>query len=177
MPIKETSTDLTNEPVHHYSRESRLSHASPEVRAMNENHGNVKRGILASIFGSRPNAVLFACILLAFMAFIVFSRPPRETSGLILGNNTLHFEVLHEENINILAIRKISPQSGEMYIGPVDIIVRPGGEDQSSDLIFSHRIFFNPIDSENFLLTLPFSGDDFFVGLNNGSEEKAIRLR
>jgi hypothetical protein len=65
---------------------------------------------------------------------------------------------------------------GDIAISPA--MPRPG-ENEALEVpqVFTHRILFNPVDSEFFHLTLPFDGDDFFVVLKTDNEQKSIRLR
>jgi hypothetical protein len=172
----------------HYSRERRLNRASPEVRALND--GKHARPTLRKIlFGNRANIMLFISIIVISvfgLAINYFNRDNRETSPgstTRLGENHLSLVILRFEQTLILTIVKDAPESGEVYIGEVDIAVSPvmprlsEAETEEEITVFSHRIFFGPVDSETFRITIPFEGEDFFVILRADEEQRSVRLR
>jgi hypothetical protein len=171
------------ETVFHYSREHRLSRASPEVRAMNDGK-NMTLG--RAMFGPRANKLIFfaiviICIFGLAINFFTIERSP--ASSITFGGNRLSLAILSFEEALILAMVKNVPDRGEFYIGEVEIAVSPTmprqleGEDREIPPVFSHRILFRPVDSETFHISLPFDGDDFFVLLRAGEEQRTMRLR
>ena len=101
--------------------------------------------------------------------------------GLILGGNLLAVTIVPVEEALFLVLMKTTPASGEFYIGAVDIAVSPvmpaGREDGEAPLAFTHRIFFNLVESELFQISLPFEETDFFVVLRAGEEQRTLRLQ
>jgi len=177
--------------VFHYSRERRLSRASPDVQALNE--GKLSRtGLLRTLFASGSNRMILFVIVFAFAAFGLATRFmdgvdggegfPRY-HGVRLGGNTLALTILPIEEALFLVILKNAPESGEFYTGPVDIAVSPvmpraaEGEEREIPAVFTHRIFFNLAESEFFQISLPFEETDFFVVLRADEEQRTIRLQ
>jgi len=167
----------TQELTRYYSRERRLSHASPVVRAMNENFDTKKRSFLQTLLGSRSNVLLFGCVILICFFILVFSRMQGRDPDFTLGGNILVLELLFEGDVAILSIDKKAPQRGEVYLGPVDIVIRPSDAIEGDDAHFWHRVNFNPVSEQFFLISIPFAGDDFFVSFTAGEEHKSVRLR
>ncbi|MCL2232452.1 MAG: hypothetical protein FWB99_05170 [Treponema sp.] len=171
--------------VFHYSRERRLSRASPEVQALNEGQG-VRQSLLRIIFSNKANRMLLFAILFIFAASTLASRfmggpggSEGEFQAVRLGGNTLALAILPVEQTLFLILSKNTPETGEFFTGPVDIAVSPvqqaaGGE---SPQVFTHRIVFNLVQSELFQVSLPFEGSDFFVVLRAGEEQRSLRLR
>ena len=178
--INETS-DTPRETAYYYSRERRLRHASAMVRAMNEGGGSQGRNILERLFVTRGNALFFGCIILIVFVLILTSRLHLRDRGLTLGANRLTVVISQEEGVNILSLHKTAPRRGEVYLGVVEIRVVPVLSDSENPSenqeVFLHRITFNPIERESFIFTLPFEGDDFFIRLIAGAEERAIRVQ
>ena len=170
------NNETEKEPVFHYSRERRLSHASPSVRAIYEDGAPRKRGIFGFLFGSSGNALLFACIILIIFVLTLTSRLNR-SGGITLGGNNLTVSIIEEEGINILSIIKKAPSRGEVYLGAVDMLLSPAIKDTEPLQDFQHRITFNSVDSESYMVSIPFEGGDFFVLFKAGDEEKAIRVK
>ena len=171
--------------VFHYSRERRLSRASPEVQALNEGQG-VRQSLLRIIFSNKANRMLLFAILFIFSASVLASRfmagpggGEGEFQGVRLGGNNLALAILPVEQTLFLILSKTIPETGEFYTGPVDIAVSPvqPGADGAAAAVFTHRIFFNLAESELFQMSLPFEGDDFFVVLRAGEEQRSLRLR
>jgi len=172
--------------VFHYSRERRLSRASPEVQALNEGQG-VRQSLLRIIFSNKANRMLLFAILFIFSASVLASRfmagpgggGEGEFQGVRLGGNTLALAILPVEQTLFLVLSKTIPETGEFYTGPVDIAVSPvqPGADGAAAAVFTHRIFFNLAESELFQMSLPFEGDDFFVVLRADEEQRSLRLR
>ena len=181
IPDIDDSSSPPRETANYYSRERRLKHASAMVRAMNEGGGFEKRNLLERLFVTRGNVLFFGCIILIVFVLILTSRLNLLDRGLTLGRNSLTVVITQEGGINILSIYKSAPRRGEVYFGAVDINVLPAVSDSENSLenpaVFQHRIVFNPLDRESFLVTLPFGGDDFFVRLRAGNEERAIRVQ
>ena len=170
--------------VYYYSRERRLSRASPEVRALND--GKVMRPSLSrTLLATKSHRLLFFTIVFFFAVTGLVSRFTGRFSdtGFKLGNNTVALTILQEEGVLILGIVKEIPKNGEFYLGSVDLAVSPvlpkpkEGEESDPSQVFVHRIFFNPIENEIYQITLPFDGTDFIVVLKAGEEQKSVRLK
>lgn len=170
------------DPVYYYSRERRLSRASPAVQALNDGKF-IRPNLSKSLFGTKSNAVIFMLVVFFIAVFGLASRFSGLNRGVKLGGNTIAVSILREESVLILGIAKNMPKSGEAYIGAVDIAVSPvmskpkEGEAQEMPPVFVHRIFFNTVDSETFQVVLPFDGTDFLVVLKTDSEQKSLRLK
>ena len=170
--------EVERDPVFYYSREHRLDRASRTVRALYEDN---RRSLINTLFGSKSNVLIIMSILIICAMFGISSllSPSERGSGVKLGANSLNLTVIREEETLGLRIIKTAPKSGEFYIGAVDIAVSPviaklqeGEEPQ----IFSHRVFFNPTETESFFVSLPFDGSGFYVFLSTDYEQKVVRV-
>ena len=171
--------------VFYYSRERRLSRASPAVQALND--GNYVRPTLRKIlFGTRGNILLFISIVVIGVFGLAINYITRESppgNAMTLGGSRLSLAILRVEDTLILVINKEAPERGEFFTGEVDIAVSmaeptpSGAETQEEPQIFAHRVFFRPVASETFHISLPFEGDDFFAVFRAGDEQRSIRLR
>jgi len=180
-----TFNDDTNnrETVFYYSRERRLDRASPEVRAMNDGkHMTLGR----AMFGPRGNKLIFFAIVIICifgLAINIFTTERSPASSIRFGGHRLSLAILSFDEALILAMVKNAPESGEFYTGEVEIAVSPvmprsnEGESREMSAIFSHRVLFRPVDSETFHISIPFEGNDFFVLLRAGEEQRSMRLR
>jgi len=172
--------------VFHYSRERRLRRASPEVQALNEGKG-VRQSLLRIIFSNKANRMLLFAILFIFAASTLASRfmggpggSGGQYQGVRLGGNTLALAILPVEETLFLVLVKNTPETGEFYTGAVDIAVspvQPRALEGETPEVFTHRIFFNLVESEMFQISLPFEETDFFVVLRAGEEQRSLRLR
>jgi hypothetical protein len=169
--------------VFYYSREHRLSRAPEAVRALNDVN-YVRPSIGKRLFGTKSNMLILMSIIIICAMFTITSRFNSGGSSVKLGANTLNLTIIREKEALGLSIQKTAPKSGEFYIGAVDISVSPvvpkSGEGEAAGeipLVFSHRIFFNPADTESFFMSLPFDGGDFFVFLSTDDEQKVVRVR
>ena len=167
-------SDEKRDPVFYYSRERRLSRASETVRNMNKE--NKRRGFLG-LFGSKGNILIFICIVLIIAMAGLGRYIHRRNEGLNLEGNILSLSIVRQGEEMALGLLKTVPRSGEFYVGEVEILVSPAAAEPNESEVFVHLIFFNPVDSETFILPLPFDGDDFFVILRTGNEQRAIRLQ
>ena len=177
--------------VFHYSRERRLSRASPEVQALNE--GKVSRtGLLRTLFSNSSHRMILFVVVFAiaasglayrFMDGVDAGEGLPHYQGVRLGNNTLALAILPVEETLFLVIIRNAPESGEFHTGAVDIAVSPvmpraaEGEEREIPAVFTHRIFFNLAESEFFQISLPFEETDFFVVLRADEEQRTIRLQ
>ena len=171
--------------VFYYSRERRLSNASPMVQAMNDGK-TLRPSFSKTLFATKGHKLLFGTIVVFFAVSGLVSRfTGRDwgAQGLILGGNTLALTIIQEEDILLLGLVKSAPKKGEFYTGSVDLAVSPvmprlaEGEIRGEPQVFSHRIFFNPLEFEVYQIVLPFEGSDFFVVLKAEDEQKSMRLK
>ena len=166
------------EPVNYYSRERRLSRASPVVQALNTEKAR-QPGLFNSLFGNKANLMLFVTILIICVGFGLGSRYAGKNQGLKIGGNTVALVIHPEQGSLVLGIIKNAPKSGEAYIGEVDIAAYPAlpeSQKGKAPPVITYRIVFNPVDSETYRLSLPLEGTDFFVVLKAGEEQKSIKI-
>ena len=189
-PIELANTENTvqKDTIYYYSREHRLNRASSVVQAMNEGKPP-KQGFLNRLFGSKGNMFLFISILLICFMLGLNSFFFTHERGVKLGGNTITLSAFRDGEILALEIKKTAPNSGEAYIGLVDIRVYPalpksdnseipkGTQLPDESAVFSHRLLFNPADSETYRIILPYEGSDFFVMLCTDNEQKSIRVK
>ena len=168
-------SDNNKDPVFYYSRERRLQRASQIVKDAYE--PRKKRRGLIGLLGGRGNIMIFICIVLIIAMFGLGRYIIIRNEGIRLGGNILNLSLVYEEEVLLLALHKIAPARGEIYIGEVDILVRAAGEDQDSLEDFYHRITFNLVETETFIVALPFTGNDFFVILRTSDEQRVFRLQ
>jgi hypothetical protein len=168
--------------VYYYSRERRLSRASPEVQALNDGIP-IRSSLSKTLFATKANRLVFFSIVVIIAVSSLasrFSRTDSGAKGVKLGENTLALTLRPVEGALILGIIKNAPQSGEFYAGFVDIAVSPvqrKGETAEALPVFNHRISFAPVEAEVFQAVLPFGGTDFLILLRAGDEQKAVRLK
>ena len=181
MSDSEKYDNTNRDTVFHYSREHRLSRASPEVQAFNSD-SHVRPTLRKVIFGNRGSIFLFVSIIVISISGLIINFINREPSGggsMTLGGNTLSVAILRVEESLILGIVKKTPESGEIYIGSVEIAISPAisSSDGEEPQIFFHNISFRPLASETFHISLPFVGDDFFIVARAAEEQKSMRIR
>jgi hypothetical protein len=170
------------ETIFHYSREHRLDRASPEVRALND--GNFAKPSLGKLlFGTRANKFLLISIVVISIFGLAINYINRDSpvgNSIIFGGNRLEIAILRVEEALVLSIVKNVQGRGEVFIGEVEVAVSHAvsrsNEEEGDIQIFAHRINFRPLESETYYISLPFSGNDFFVVLRAGDEQRAIRL-
>ena len=167
--------------VYHYSRERRLSRASEDVQAINEGK-TARPSIFKTLFSNRSNRFVLIAILIftAFGFSTRFTGGERQQHAVRLGGNILVMTIFPLEDTLFLGILKSAPETGELYTGAVEITVSPAGaktETEEAPPVFAHRIYFNPVESESYQISIPFEGTDFFVALKAGEEQKTMRLR
>ena len=166
------------DPVFYYSREHRLSRASKRVREMND-EAPFKRSFIGTLFRNKGNVFLLASLLMICVMFVISSRYSGREKGINLAGNMIEAAIFRDGDVLILSIEKKTVKRGEVYIGDVDLAVSQAKSelDKSQGLnVFSHRVTFNPVDKEDFFLTLPFDGTDFFVILKAGDKQKSFRI-
>jgi len=171
------------ETTYYYSRERRLSQASPTVQGMND---GTRMTLGKAMFGSRGNRFLIISIVVISvfgMAIHQFTRERPPGTTMTLAGNSLSLAIVSVEDVLILGIIKTAPERGEFFIGEVDIAISPvmprvsAGEDQEEPQVFAHRILFRPVEYETFYISLPFGGEDFIVVLIAGDAQRSMRLR
>ena len=175
--------ESNSQPVFYYSRERRMERASPMVRALNEGK-TVRPGLVKTLFAARGNMFVFAAVIMMIsVAGLAFRFSGRAQAGIGLGGNTLSVSISREEGILFLDIMKKTPNKGEAYIGPVDIIASPvmpkttNGEAQEIPPVYSHRMQFTQAYTEMNRISLPFEGEDFLVILITPGEQKQLKLK
>jgi hypothetical protein len=164
--------------VYHYSREHRLSRASRTVQDLYDGKSNTT-SLSKRLFGTKGNALMLVSILVVFAMISALSRLNSSGSSVKLGANTLNLTVAREGEAVGLIMQKTVPKSGEFYIGAVDISVSPvltqSGEETPP--VFGHRVFFNPAETETYVISLPFDGNGFYVFLSTDNEQKVVRVK
>lgn len=176
--LPDNSNGVNRDIVYYYSREHRLNMSSPVVQGIYENKPS-RPGLSKGLFGSKANLMVFVSIVIICIMFGMASRAAG-ARNLKLGGNSVDMVILREEGEQVLRITKKAPSSGEIYLGPVEITVltalpeaKENGEAQE---VFTLHIEFKALDSETFRVSLP-DGDSFFVVLNNGSEQKSMKVK
>jgi len=174
---------IDRDPVFHYSREHRLSKASQAVQDLNAGK-NRQLPLVQRLFGHRNNIIILVSLVFIIGAYSLVSRFSGGTEGSInLGGNTLAVEMIKEGEIPILGIVKKTPKKGEAYTGAVDIAVSPvmqkSKDTDAKELppVFTHRIFFTGEDSEEYSISVPFGGTDFYILFRTYDEQKSLKIR
>ncbi|MDR1059441.1 MAG: hypothetical protein LBL43_07810 [Treponema sp.] len=178
--------------VFYYSREHRLSRASPEVRELND--GVIKRpGLFRSLTSTRGHLFLLLSIfVICGMIFIVFYSP--EERALTLGGNKLTLSIQEGEEGGVLTIVKEAPRGKASYTGAVDLAVSPapaakggsaaGGEagGSSEPEILTRRIFFTLEETESYRIPLStetgasLNGEGYYVMLQSENERISRKI-
>jgi len=165
-------------PVFYYSREHRLSRAPQRVIDFTEDNSKPP-GLLRIIFGKKSNVSILISVAIICALFMMANRSSGKESGSNLGGNLVAVTIFREGDILIMSIDKTAAKTGEVYLGAVDIAVSPAKATakQGEDIpVFSHRITFNPVDYENYYLSLPFDDKNFYVIIVAGNNQKALRI-
>ena len=176
--------NVERDAVFYYSRERRLERASQTVRDLHDGKP-IRPSLSKTLFATKGNVLVFATIVI-FTVFGLTSRMVgRERDSVravSLGRNSLALTIVPVEGALVMGMIKTVPKSGEFYTGAVDIAVSPAtsstkdGEQPQSPPVFTHRIFFNPVQSEHYQVSLPFEGTGFILLINTGEEQKSVRL-
>ena len=165
--------------IYYYSREHRLSRASRTVQDIYDGKAN-NTSFSKRLFGTKGNALMLVSILVVFAMLSVISRLNSKGSSVKLGDNTVNLSIIREGEALGLSIQKTVPKNGEFYTGAVDIMVSPvvtqSGEGETPP-VFNHRVFFNPADTETYVISLPFDGNGFYVFLSTDVEQKVVRVK
>ena len=176
---KPVDDGIDREVVYHYSREHRLSRASRTVQDIYDGKSNTT-SLSKRLFGTKGNALMLISILVVFAMLSALSRLNSSGSSVKLGDNTLNLSVVREGEAVGLIMEKTVPKNGEFYIGAVDISVSPvvtqSGEGELPP-VFTHRVFFNPADTETYVISLPFDGSAFYVFVTTDNEQKVVRVK
>ena len=190
MPEPPPDNKIQSDIVYYYSRERRLSKASPGVQALNDGKP-VRPSLSKTIFATKSNKLVFTTIILVLIiSGLAFRFTKGKNDGFMLGGNVLVMNMRLYDGMPVLEIVKNVPQNGEFYIGPVNVTVSPviskskarsgeeGGAGAAFDnAIFNHGIYFNPVETETFRTAIPFEGNDFIVVLEAGYEQKSLRIK
>jgi hypothetical protein len=170
--------------VHHYDREHRLGKAPKAVRNLYEEQPRRRFGLLHTLIGSRPNAMLFGtiiflCVLMLMLSIFGFTGDSRELDG-----NILSVKGKKYEGAVLIEVKK-TPRKDKIarhitaYTGPVEIAVFPAAkkgieQNQQTTEVFFHRIFFTNDQEEHYLFTVPF--DQSELGFVFRTEKKSLSL-
>ena len=163
--------------VFYYSREHRLSKASPLVL---EHNRNTRPGLTKGVIGNRSNFMILAIMFLVSVIYVIGSRissdPPN--AEVSVGNNTVALSVFQEGSVFLLLIEKTASTQEEAYQGLVDIVISPvqkKGEKEPPSI--TQSVFFSDKTSETFSFSLPFDGSDIFVIFYTDDESIMRRVR
>jgi len=170
--------NIEKEPVFYYSREHRLSRASPRVRELNDSKFG-KMSVSKRLFGNRGNVMTFIMIIISCLMLSFVSKYMQVKTDVKLGGNTVTMTILKEENTLIMDIAKQGPKTGAAYSGEVDIAVSPLKVKGETPPVFYHRIYFSQAAYDNFQISLPFDIDEseFILLLGTVDEQKSVKLR
>ena len=174
-----------SEIVFYYSREHRLSKASPLVLAHNRNT-NTRPGFAKSFAGSRSNFITLM-VVLACVIFVMgyHSSPGQQNTIFNLGNNKIIPSVIEDinpeardEKILFFSIQKTRPNQEDVYIGLVDIAVSPVlPKNAGEPPVVIERIVFSLNSPEDFRFSLPFWAKDFIVIFQTEDETIIRRVK
>ena len=168
--------------VYHYNRGRRLEKAPQSVRDLYKEQPRRRFGLLHTLIGNRPGAMLFGtiiflCILMLLFSYFGFTGDSRELDGNIIsvsGKNyegTVIIEVKKKPRKDKFA-RRINP-----YTGAVNIAVFPpakSGQEQNQYDIFYHKIFFTNEPEEHYRFSVPFEQSE--LALIFQTEKKTLSL-
>jgi hypothetical protein len=173
--------NIEKEPVFYYSREHRLSRASPRVRELNDSKFG-KMSAAKRIFGSRGNVMTFVLIIITCLMLTFVSKYSRAASDVKLGGNTVAMTILKEEDALIMEITKQAPKTGAAYSGDVEIAVSPVRlklSEGETPPVFYHRVYFTQSGYDNFQISLPFdiAESEFILLLRAANEQKSVKLK
>jgi hypothetical protein len=170
--------------VHYYNREHRLEKASQAVRDLYTEQPRRRFGLLHTLTGSRPNAMLFGtivflCVLMLILSFFGFTGDSRELEG-----NIISIKGKKYEGTVIIEIKKTIrkdkiARSIKAYTGPVSIAVFPAvksGAEQNQQPadVFFHKIFFSNEQEEHYRFSVPFGQNE--LALVFQTEKKTLSL-
>lgn len=153
--------------VYHYNRERRLEKAPQAVRDLYKVKPRRRFGFLHSFTDTRPKAILFGTIIvICLMMFALSKFGLTGDSGELDGNN-ISVQGKKYDGTVIINVKKTLRKDKlagkkEAYTGAVNIAVFPpaktgAGQNQPSENIFYHRIFFSNAQEELYRFTVPFN--------------------
>jgi hypothetical protein len=181
------------DPVFYYSREHRLSRASPAVRDLNDGKAIRKPGLFRSLTATRGHLFLLLSIFVICGMILILFHAPRG-GELVLGGNRLSLSIREEEEGRVLTITKELSREGEPYTGAVDLAVSPvppktknaaAGEETGAPPepgILTRRIFFTFAETERYRIPLSFgagdsrTGKEYYVILRSEEEQKSRKV-
>ena len=175
--------EMKSDPVFHYSREHRLSRASPAVQAYYEDGAAKTTSFRKLFFGTRGNKTLIIVILLMCVVVSLTNRKSGPENKVTLAGNSLAAIITEQEGILILDITKNVSKKGNPYLGAVDLLVYPvqikakEGESRELPPVFSHRLVFAPNYPEIFTLSLPFTENEFSITFRTFDDYQTMRVR
>jgi hypothetical protein len=163
--------------VFYYSRERRLSAASPPVKALYVETPKKRFGFFRSLTATRPLAMLFTSILFLCAAIVIISIVNPAGTAYTLGGNRITVEAVEFGGETMVALTKTVTDTENAYTGLVDIGAAPAlsGENAGEDYpVFTHRIFFSLNAKEEYRFSLPFEAAKLLILLQG--EQDTVRF-
>jgi hypothetical protein len=148
--------ELDRDLVFHYSRERRLSRASPRVRSLYDGSPPKRPGLIRSLTSNKSHSLQFLSIVTLMVMLSIFSFVTRDRDALRLGKNTLTLEASEEGGLLYLVIHKRGAKGA--YTGELDLTMIGEGETFST-----RRVFLTEQKTEEFRFSLPSNGSKLTV--------------
>jgi hypothetical protein len=112
---KAGTTHIDQEPVFYYSREHRLEHASPAVRALNEQRNiPFRKTIFSGNAAVKPMIMIFGTVVLLAVTGFIMGISAGGEKGRKLGSNTIAVSALRYRGSTYIAIKKTCDASGDV---------------------------------------------------------------
>ncbi|MDR2922507.1 MAG: hypothetical protein LBU85_04080 [Treponema sp.] len=172
------------EVVHHYNRERRLEKAPQAVRDLYKEPPRRRFGLMQSLIGSKPGAMLFGTIIFLCVLMLLFSYFGMTGDSRELDGNVISVKGTKYEGTVVIEVKK-TPRKDKIarhmkaYTGAVDIAVFPGAksgmkQNQLTADVFFHKIFFTNKQEERYAFTVPFENDELAIVFQ--TEKKTLSL-
>jgi hypothetical protein len=170
--------------VYHYNRERRLEKAPQAVRDLYKEQPRRRFGLLNTLVGSKPGAMLFGTIILFCALMLAFSYLGLTGDSRELDGNIISVKGKKYDGTVLIEVRKTHRKDRlarviNAYTGAVDIAVfppaKPGAEQgQQATDIFYHKIFFTNEQEEHYSFTVPFEQSELAFIFR--TEKKSLSL-
>ena len=159
----------------HYNRERRLAKAPQSVKDLYKNEKKHSRfNLLRPLVADKPRATLFFSIIIISAMIVMVSLLGLADNSYSMEGNKLEISGIKYEDVVIIVLKKTQNSRKSSYTGAVEIAVSPV-TDADEYPVFYHRIFFNPVQEEEYRFAVPFSSGELAMVLQ--TERGELRLK
>jgi hypothetical protein len=153
---------------YYYSREHRLSRAPDSVRALYEEKAPPKFNLLRPLLSTRPNAVLFATMMVLALITLVVGFSGIGSREQDYYGNRVSVSAARYDGAAVITLKKNRRPGGIAYTGVLDVAVFPQALAQAGDsgippAAYPYHISFSSREAEEFRFSVPFEETELVV--------------